>query len=91
MPLLLWFSALQALDVVSTWAVLGVGGVEGNPIMRGVVRVPWLFVGLKVAAVAVVWFAVRQRSRLVDASVWVACLVYSGVVLTNFIVFLTLV
>jgi hypothetical protein len=41
---------LQAYDTYSTLSALRAGGQEGNPVMKGIVKSPALFIGLKAGA-----------------------------------------
>ena len=48
-PLYVSFASLQAFDIDSTRKALNRGGLEANPIMRGVVGSPAAFIALKAA------------------------------------------
>ena len=88
LPLYMSFGALQMLDAHSTLRAIRAGGVEQNPLLRGVVNQPVAFVALK-AGVAASTIAlaekVRGRSR-VGAIVLMAALnsVYTAVVVHNY-------
>jgi hypothetical protein len=87
-PLYVSFGALQMLDAHSTLRAVRAGGVEQNPLLRGVVNQPVAFVALK-AGVAASTIAladkVRGRSRI-GAIVLMAALnsVYTAVVVQNY-------
>lgn len=59
-PLYVSFSTLQVLDTHSTWRALDRGGVEANPIMRGIVRNRIGLLGLKAAGTAGIIYATEQ-------------------------------
>jgi hypothetical protein len=52
LPLYVSFAALQVLDIRSTQQALQGGGVEGNPLMGGVVGSPVAMTALKIGAAA---------------------------------------
>jgi hypothetical protein len=57
------FVALQVLDVVSTRRVLGLGGVESNPIMAPFVRNTGTFIALKAAGTATTVLLTEKLSK----------------------------
>jgi hypothetical protein len=61
-PLYISFAALQALDVDSTYRVLGQGGREANPLAATFVRNPPALIALK-AATAAGAIAIAERVR----------------------------
>lgn len=87
-PLYVSFASLQMLDAHSTIRALDAGGVEQNPLMKGVADKPAALIALK-AGVAVTTIAlaekVRRRSR-VGAIVLMAALnsAYATVVAHNY-------
>ena len=56
-------AALQVLDVHSTYAVIGRGGAEGNPLLAGVVSHKAAFVALKVGVASGMIMAARQVAK----------------------------
>lgn len=64
MPLYVSFAALQVLDIQSTQSALKAGGVEGNPVMSGVVGSPLAMAALKVGATAgIILLSEKVRKR----------------------------
>jgi hypothetical protein len=64
MPLYVSFAALQVLDITSTRSALAGGGVEGNPIMGGVVGSPVAMTAVKLGAAAgIVFLSEKVRKR----------------------------
>jgi hypothetical protein len=66
-PLYVSFAALQALDVHSTTRALNAGGVEANPLMRGVANQPAALIAVKAGgAASTIWLAhqVSKRSKV---------------------------
>ena len=66
-PLYVSFAALQALDVHSTTRALGRGGVEANPLMRGVADQPAALMAVKAGGAATTIYLahkVSKRSRV---------------------------
>lgn len=47
-PVVLLFAVLMGLDFASTHTFLLLGGTEGNPLMRGIVTNPLLFIVVKI-------------------------------------------
>jgi hypothetical protein len=63
-PLYVSFAALQVLDIRSTQQALKGGGVEGNPLMGGVVGSPVAMTALKIGATAgIVLISEKVRKR----------------------------
>jgi hypothetical protein len=62
-PLYTSYVALQALDVHSTRRALSKGGVEANPLMRGVTGNAGLLIALKGAATAGTIFGAERLSK----------------------------
>jgi hypothetical protein len=54
---------LQMLDVRSTYAVIGRGGAEGNPLMAGVVQNKGSFIALKAGLAASTILATHQLAK----------------------------
>jgi hypothetical protein len=64
MPLYVSFATLQVLDIRSTQNALKAGGVEGNPMMSGVVGSPVAMTALKVGATAgIILLTEKVRKR----------------------------
>jgi hypothetical protein len=83
---------LNLLDLAITRRLLGMGAVEGNPLMAPMIHGGWavaLKVGIPVA-MAVRHLVVPLERRLVLAMSWM-CVLYLGVVLWNLHMFDTLV
>lgn len=78
--LILALLVLQLLDVATTLAVLKAGGSEGNPLMRDIVHQPFLFIGLKVSAVAVVGCLALITDHIPNRWIATAVYVYSAIV-----------
>jgi hypothetical protein len=63
-PLYVSFAALQVLDITSTRSALAGGGVEGNPVMGGVVGSPVAMSALKIGATAgIILLSEKVRKR----------------------------
>ena len=63
-PLYVSFAALQVLDIQSTRQALAAGGVEGNPMMSGIVGSPVAMTALKIGATAgIVLLSEKVRKR----------------------------
>jgi hypothetical protein len=79
---------LQMLDVRSTYAVIGRGGAEGNPVMAGVVQNKGSFIALKAGLAASTILAAHQLAKhnKVAAVVTLVALncTYASVVAHNF-------
>jgi hypothetical protein len=79
---------LQMLDVRSTYAVIGRGGAEGNPVMAGVVQNKGSFIALKAGLAAGTILAAHQLAKhnKVAAVVTLVALnsAYASVVAHNF-------
>jgi len=79
---------LQMLDVRSTYAVIARGGVEGNPLLTGVVQNKGSFIALKAGLAASTILAARQLAKRnkVAAVVTLTALncAYASVVAHNF-------
>jgi hypothetical protein len=56
-------AAIQALDAQSTYAALGRGGVEGNPMVSGLVANRGAFLGVKAAVAASSILAAQRLAR----------------------------
>lgn len=57
-------AALQALDAHSTYAALSRGGIEANPLMKGVVRNKGAMMAVKAGvAASTIWIAERMWKR----------------------------
>jgi hypothetical protein len=87
-PLYVSFGALQMLDAHSTLRAVGAGGVEQNPLLRGVANHPAALVAIKAGvAASTIMLAekVRGRSR-VGAIVLMAALnsAYTAIVVHNY-------
>jgi hypothetical protein len=54
---------LQALDVRSTLQVIGLGGGEGNPLLKGIVAHPALFMGMKAAIAAASIYSANRLAK----------------------------
>jgi hypothetical protein len=79
---------LNLMDLALTRRLLGMGGVEGNPLMAPMIHGGWavaLKVGLPIV-LAVRHLVAPLERRLVLAMCWM-CVLYSGVVLWNVHVF----
>jgi hypothetical protein len=64
LPLYVSFAAMQALDIRSTQQALRGGGVEGNPIMGGIVGSPVAMTAMKVGATAgIIFLSEKVRKR----------------------------
>jgi hypothetical protein len=64
MPLYVSFATLQVLDIQSTRSALKSGGVEGNPMMSGVVGSPVAMTALKAGATAgIILLSEKLRKR----------------------------
>jgi hypothetical protein len=64
LPLYVSFAALQVLDIRSTQQALAGGGVEGNPVMSGVVGSPVAMTALKIGATAgIIMVSEKVRKR----------------------------
>ena len=88
LPLYVSFATLQLLDVHSTTRALAIGGVEANPVMRGVAGNPAALVAVKAGVTAstiLLAEKVRSRSR-VGAILLMAALnsTYATVVAHNY-------
>ena len=69
-PLYVSFASLQVLDAHATTLALGNGGVEANPVMRGVVSSPAGMLAVKAAGTAgVFWASERMWKRNKAAAV----------------------
>ncbi len=55
--------ALQVLDVRSTLQVISLGGGEGNPLLKGIVARPALFLGLKAAMAAASIYSANRLAK----------------------------
>lgn len=76
-------AALQVLDVTTTLAVIGVGGIEGNPLMRNIAHGnPWYFLAVKLSGVALVALLAWRitKSRLLDSSLTFVVVAYLAIV-----------
>ena len=63
-PLYVSFAAMQVLDIRSTQQALHGGGVEGNPVMGGIVGSPVAMTAMKVGATAgIVFLSENVRKR----------------------------
>lgn len=77
---------LNALDLLTTAAVLALGGTESNPAMQGVVEHWWKPILVKGVVLALMWRVVLRTpvtSRLADVGLLLAWVFYGGVVLWN--------
>ena len=77
---------LNALDLLTTAAVLALGGSESNPAMQGVVEHWWKPFLVKGLVLGVMWLVVLRtplRSRVADVGLTLAWIFYAGVVLWN--------
>ena len=64
LPLYISFAAMQVLDIRSTQQALSGGGVEGNPVMGGIVGSPVAMTAMKVGATAgIVFLSEKMRKR----------------------------
>ena len=64
LPLYISFAAMQVLDIRSTQQALNGGGVEGNPVMGGIVGSPVAMTAMKVGATAgIVFLSEKMRKR----------------------------
>ncbi len=63
-PLYISLGALQALDVHSTTRAIQAGGVEANPLMRGIARQPAALIAVKAGGVAsTIWLTHKLARR----------------------------
>ena len=63
-PLYVSFAVLQALDVHSTTRALNRGGVEANPLMRGVAQQPLALMAVKAGgAASTIWLTSKLAKR----------------------------
>jgi hypothetical protein len=65
-PLYVSFAVLQALDVHSTTRAVNQGGVEANPLLRGVAQQPAALIAVKAGgAASTIWLSQKlaRRSR----------------------------
>lgn len=77
-------AVLQAADVLTTRLVLARGGVEGNPLMAGLVSRPLLALAAKMVCVAAAWCASRRApSWRALCGLWMVCGFYLSVVMAN--------
>lgn len=79
-------ASLNALDLLTTSAVLRLGGVEANPVMAPHVDDFWRPMAIKGLVLSVVWVALSRlplREQRVDKMVQVAIVIYGAVVLHN--------
>ncbi len=77
---------LNALDLLTTAAVLALGGTESNPAMQGVVEHWWKPIVVKAVVLGLMWLVVLRTpvtSRLADLGLLLAWVFYAGVVLWN--------
>jgi hypothetical protein len=56
-------AGLEAFDAYSTLAAVGHGGVESNPMMRGIVSHPAAFIGIKAGITGASFFAAERLWR----------------------------
>ena len=80
---LLTLVTLNLLDLITTWAVLSLGGSESNPAMVGIVERWWTPILVKGVVLGLLWAAVLRaptRSRVADAVLIIAWVFYAGVV-----------
>ena len=82
---LLLLVALNALDVITTLAVISAGGSENNPFMRPLVEAVWPAVALKAAVlIAIAWLLARcADSRRIELMMVFATGWYLAVVSWN--------
>lgn len=74
---------LNALDLLTTAAVLALGGTESNPAMQGVVEHWWKPIVVKAVVLALMWAVVVRtppRSRVTTLVLVAAWVFYAGVV-----------
>jgi hypothetical protein len=74
---------LNALDLLTTAAVLALGGTESNPAMQGVVEHWWKPIVVKAVVLTLMWVAVLRtpvRSKVADVGLVLAWVFYAGVV-----------
>jgi hypothetical protein len=81
-------AVLQMLDVRSTYAVIGRGGYEGNPLLSGIVQNKVAFVAVKAGIAAATIMAARQMAHKNKVAALVTMVainsVYASVVSHNF-------
>jgi hypothetical protein len=63
MPLYASAAALQFMDLHSTMQVIHLGGAEGNPLMKGIVAHPAMFVALKAAVGASIIYSANRLAK----------------------------
>lgn len=77
---------LNALDLLTTAAVLALGGSESNPAMQGVVEHWWKPILVKGVVLGLMWAVVLRtpiRSKVTEIGLSLAWVFYAGVVLWN--------
>ena len=86
--LLVALALLNALDLVTTRAVLAAGGREGNPVMAGLMDNPLAPVLVKMVGIAIVVVVVNScppDSRLVNRALSLSVLLYAAIVSWNLV------
>jgi len=77
---------LNALDIVTTLAILSLGGTESNPAMVSVMERWWTPILVKGGVLALMWMVVLRtplRSKVAEVGLVLAWVFYAGVVLWN--------
>ena len=86
--LLVALALLNALDLITTRAVIASGGSEANPLMQGIIHDPWAPVLVKTAGVLIVALVVNAcppDSRVVNRALAASVLIYSTIVSWNLV------